>query len=89
MKKVYVGAVDIDIILDTKLDLSQSVDLKIHYEKPNGDRGEWAATVTETTKLKHVTVQGDLDTAGTWKFQSGRGTQRGGTISRRIFAEFE
>ena len=71
-QKVYIGDIGTEIILDTGQDLSTATSLKIKYRKPNGTTGEWAASQVsgDSTKMKYVTQEGDLDVAGTWELQA-------------------
>lgn len=56
------------ISLDTGIDLSSATDVEIHYKKPNGDTGEWSATVSGE-KVTYKLDAGDIDRVGVWTFQ--------------------
>jgi hypothetical protein len=58
------------IVLDTGIDLSLAATTKILYKKPTGVRGEFTATVFETTKLRYQFTNADLDVSGEWQFQA-------------------
>jgi hypothetical protein len=49
--------------------LAAATEKLILYKKPNRAKGEWIATVSGTTLVYNV-VDGDLDIAGTWRFQA-------------------
>lgn len=91
--KVYVGDVGTEIILDCMTDISGATTTEIVAQKPNGSRVTWPAQIVESTKLKYVTIQGDLSHPGLWKLQarvvlpdwSGRGE----TFEVRIYNLFE
>jgi hypothetical protein len=42
---------------------------RILFEKPNGSKGYWDATVSGTT-LTYQTTNSDIDQVGLWKFHS-------------------
>ena len=58
------------IVLDTGIDLTLASVTKIIYKKPSGRKGEFTATVFETTKLRYQFTNTDLDIAGYWTFQA-------------------
>lgn len=58
------------IVLDTGIDLSTASVTKILYRKPSGVKGEFTATVFETTKLRYQFTNTDLDLPGQWSFQA-------------------
>jgi hypothetical protein len=58
------------IVLDTGIDLSLASVTKIIYKKPSGRKGEFTATVFETTKLRYQFTNADLDVSGEWQFQA-------------------
>jgi hypothetical protein len=58
------------IVLDTGIDLSTASNLKILYKKPSGVKGEFTATVFETTKLRYQFDNDNLDIPGQWSFQA-------------------
>jgi hypothetical protein len=50
-------------------DLASAEVTKIKYEKPNGARGSWNASVSGTN-LVYNFQNGDIDQNGPWRFQS-------------------
>ena len=64
----YVGTVGLEILLDTGIDLSEATAVSILVRREGGTETTWSAeTYTEdgaTTKVRHTTVSGDLDEAG-------------------------
>lgn len=58
------------ITLDTGIDISTASSAKIIYRKPDGTTGAWTGSVVETTKVRYVTEDGDIDQGGLWKFQA-------------------
>lgn len=68
------------ISLDTGKDLSTASNPEIHFQKPGGSTGEWAATISGQN-VQYQTTDGDLDESGTWQFQAvvdfGSATQKG------------
>lgn len=68
--KVYVGDIGTEIILDTFTDLSEATVVKIYVKKGDGSTAEWGASVVEGTKIKHVTVDGDISVSGVYKTQA-------------------
>lgn len=68
-------------------DLGSASETKIRYEKPNGETGEFDATVSGTS-LIHDVQDGDIDMKGRWTFQAAWiiGGKLGlGKIKRRYF----
>lgn len=66
MQKGDIGTV---IILDTGEDISTATLVKIRYKKPNGDTGEWTASVN-STEVRYTTLAGDIDQTGDWEMQA-------------------
>jgi len=61
----------LDIILDTRQDISTGTVFRILYEKPDNTSGQWTAVLEGTTKVKYAVANAsDLDQTGTWKLQS-------------------
>ncbi len=58
------------ITLDTGITLSGATVTQIKYVKPNGSKGVFEATVTDSTKLTYQFTNEDLDKSGLWKFQA-------------------
>jgi len=66
---IFKNDIDIPIIIDTKEDLTTATKISIKVRKPDGTDFEWIGTLYQTTKIKYMTVDGDLDQAGTYKIQ--------------------
>lgn len=77
---VFVGQSLLQLKLDTKVDLAaQGVSTAVVvYKKPDGTRGEWAATFSGVFVTRDVQV-GDIDQAGSWTFQA-KVTTTGGRV---------
>lgn len=70
MPTVFKGQSYLGITLDTKLqNIGTATAVKIKYQKPKGDKGEFVATV-DGTKIRYEFAPGDIDQVGTWKFQA-------------------
>ena len=69
MGKSYVGDIKTEIVLNAGVALGSPGTLKIKYQKPDGNTGEWDADVYETTKARYLIQNGDLDVPGLWIFQ--------------------
>lgn len=57
------------LTLDTGRDLTGANNTKILYQKPDGTRGEWVASVVEQS-LTYALTNTDIDQPGVWKFQT-------------------
>lgn len=69
MNKIYEGQTKWTLTLDTGVDLSDASSIAIQYKKPNGDSGEWKASVANTTQglvFYNQWKENDL-ISGTWK----------------------
>ena len=91
MSRIYETDMGIEIIADTRADLTGAAAVSIHYRPPTGAAGQWAGTVHETTKVRYVTAAPLM--AGRWYFQAGvtnlgGWTGRGRTFSRTIYPVF-
>lgn len=71
MSKVYVGDVGTVIRLDVGEDVSGST-VSMKVRKPDGTETAWSASVnaSDSTKIDHTTVSGDLDQAGVYELQA-------------------
>jgi hypothetical protein len=56
-----------EIELDTNYDFSGASAIKIIWENPNGDTGEWDATYSNRV-VTAITNQNDINIPGKWKF---------------------
>lgn len=69
MAQAYINSGIITITLDTGIPLTGATVTKIKYQKPDGTKGEWTASVNGTS-LQYDADNDDIDQAGTWQFQS-------------------
>jgi hypothetical protein len=92
MTKIYAGAVDVEIRLDTGQSLDGASSLKILVKKPNGTETEWGASQYDSTTIYYATVDGDLDEAGDYVLQSyvewGSSKHLGESVILRVYAKF-
>jgi len=71
MEKIFAGQSALRLLVHTGLDLSESVDWEIRWEKPSDEAGSFPAFVVgEATEgvLGYEVQEGDLDEAGWWRF---------------------
>lgn len=77
---VFLNDIGTLIRVDVGSDVTGATVKKIKYIKPNGDSGDWDATIA-TQYLQHTTVDEDLDQVGEWIVQAlvttGSGTWHG------------
>lgn len=59
----------ITLTLNTGIDLTGASNTKILYEKPNGVKGSFTATVSGQS-LTYTLSNTDIDQTGIWKFQT-------------------
>lgn len=69
-RQSHEGDIGTEILLDTGVDITAATLVQIKYQKPDLTTGVWTGVVDNTTKVKYVTLAGDLDQAGEWLFQS-------------------
>ena len=69
-EELCIGDWGTEIVLDTEEDISTATDLRIVGTKPGGVAVDWEAVIEETTKVKYVTVEDDIDTVGTWELRA-------------------
>ena len=69
---IYIGQTLTPIRLDLEKDVSSASVKEILYEKPNGVKGKWTATLMSgsTEIIEYVPSVTDLDVVGVWKIQS-------------------
>ena len=60
---------NVRIILDTGIALTSATGQKIRYNGPGDIKGEWDATIADTT-IYYDTAKTDLSVAGPWQFQA-------------------
>lgn len=71
MSAVFKGQVGVTIKLNLGIDISASGTARIHYKKPDGTTGVWAATIDDASMgliQYRTTAAADLDQNGVWKF---------------------
>lgn len=62
---IYIGDVGTEVILDTGVDITSATTHVIAVKKPGATSIiEWPAELFETTKLRYVVQDGDIDIAG-------------------------
>jgi len=66
---VYKGDFGIELRLDTEVELNNTIEAKILYQKPSGEVGEWTAYV-DGTDVVHTVQESELDEAGIWVLQA-------------------
>lgn len=67
---IYVDDIGTEIVLDTKISLVDATTVAIKVKLPNGNTTQWAGTVVEGTKIKHVLLAADLVVPGTYLLQA-------------------
>lgn len=94
--KIYINDIPLikaDCISDKTSSIEGATSTTITYQKPSGTTGSWPATVVDGRYLQYQTVAGDIDEAGTWKFQAyltlGGWIGHGETATQTIYALFE
>lgn len=73
MGKVFKDDIGTKISLDTGIDITDSTDREIHYKKPSGSAGQWAAekgTGEDKNTIFYITQKDDIDECGIWILQS-------------------
>jgi hypothetical protein len=69
--KIYEGARNIELVVDTASDLSNASVLEIHVLKPNGEEAIWpAAKHSDYGCLSYMIQSGDLIIPGFYKIQA-------------------
>lgn len=92
MGKIYKNKGSLRVTQNTGVDLSSAIAQVMKYRKPDDTEGEWAATVTETTKIYHDFAENELDQSGNWArwahvtFSDSR-TQAGETVYFTVYEE--
>lgn len=90
--KIYIDEVGLTILLDAGQDITGATDVTIEVLKPSGATASWSAEVYDSQYVKYLTVEGDLDEAGTYKLQCeltlGDWTGRGNTTTMRVYDDF-
>lgn len=66
---VFLNDIGTLINVDVGSDITGATVHKIKFIRPDGETGEWVATVS-TQYLQHTTVDGDLNQIGEWVAQA-------------------
>jgi len=69
MSILFIKSGLITLTLSTGRDLTGAINSKILYQKPDGTKGEWTATISGQS-LTYTLSNTDIDQAGVWKFQT-------------------
>lgn len=67
---IYKNQGFLNIILNTNQDLSSANSVGIRYRSPGGVVGQWAGSVTDTTKVSVSLTDSSLNEVGKWTMQS-------------------
>lgn len=71
MSTIYVGDVGTKIVIDCGIDISSATVMQIIVQKQdNGPKTVWTAQQENSTSIKYVTQDGDIDVSGLWKMQA-------------------
>lgn len=81
MAKHYLNEAGTDLLLDTGVDISDTITQWILYRKPGGTvAGSWVGAIyssyskevgaAATSFIKYTLTAADFDTAGEWRFQA-------------------
>ncbi len=104
MGKHYVGEVGTDLLLDTGIDISGASVAEIRWRDGAGaSTGQFTGSLFSsfskitglvgTNFVKYTLARGDLDVAGTWRFQAyivtAAGTWWGEMVEEPVFNELE
>ena len=70
MSDVRVGDIGTVITFNTATDISALTAARLLYRKPDGTKGEWAATLSGTDSVEYTVIAGDIDMVGSWELQA-------------------
>lgn len=68
--RIHLGDIGTLIEVDTCSDISSATAVSLIVEKPDGTVEEWIGYVYDTTKIRYVTQEGDLDMTGRYYLQA-------------------
>jgi len=68
--KYYINAIGVEIIIETCLDITEATKTVLEIEKPDGTKEEWVGEIYNTTQIKYITTDGDLDQSGKYYVQA-------------------
>lgn len=87
--KIYVGAQNIELVVDTESDLSNASVLQIHVLKPDGKEAIWLAAKHSTPGcLAYMIGPDDLIIPGFYKIQAYIDGNLGETDSFEVFEKY-
>jgi len=64
-----VGEINFPIVIDLGVDITSATGEVLYVVKPDGTEVTWTPTIYNTNYLRYLTVDGDLNIAGTYKVQ--------------------
>ena len=67
---IYLGEPDIEIRLETGIDLTNNTLLNIKVVKPSGATATWTTTDYDDTEIIYDTTTGDIDEVGTYRLRA-------------------
>ena len=87
--KIYVGAQNIELVVDTESDLSNASVLEIHVLKPDGEEAIWPAVKHSTPGcLSYMIQSDDLLIPGIYKFQAFVDGNHGETDCFQVYEKY-
>lgn len=94
MRKIYKGAVGVEIRLDTGQSLSGATVLKIKVKRPDGSETEWPGSQYNSTTINYLTLSGDLASSGSYVLQpyvewGDSSKHPGESVVLKVFEKFE
>lgn len=98
MAKIYQSSVGVQLDFDTKVDpatLKTATSVNVAVTKPDASTTSWSATViTDTSRVRHTIVSGDIDIVGKYLLQpvlnfAAGAVVKGETVTIQIYAPFK
>ena len=68
--KLYIGSIGIPLNIETGVDLTLAVEVVIEVEKPSKKKYSWEASLYQTTNVRKILLEGDLDEVGIYYLQA-------------------
>lgn len=70
MSQIFVGQTDLTLRMTVNRDITGATVTNIAFRKPNGDQGEFNASIEDATNgiLAYPAIDGELDMEGKWTF---------------------
>ena len=91
--KHYVGEIGASLLIDTGINVLAATLVRINVLRPDGEEATWDGVVYQTTIIKHIMQEGDVDVPGIYKLQAYIETEtmklRGETIELYVYDAFE